>query len=136
MTIRLHRGQVRWFRSKAKKNYPLEIQALLIGQRLSPNLVGVSYFVYPPQIQTVDWVEVPNTVYEETAELVNDDGLKIVGTLHSHCDALPMMSQQDKRSHIAAGDAVSGILTVLSSGNTHLEFWKENDCLPLNIEYY
>ena len=136
MVIRLHRGQLRWFRWKAKRAYPLETMALLVGRRLSPQAVGISYFCYPELKVGEDRVRVPVRAYEDACELANSEGLHVVGTLHSHCDALPMMSLTDKASHLSCGDLVSGILTILASGKTALEFWQAGDCVALKVEYY
>lgn len=137
MIIHLHRGQMRWFRHKAKLAYPLETLALLIGKRTAPQSIGISYFVYPKLTQSKDRVSIADTsTYETACELALEDGVHVVGTIHSHCDALPIMSRIDKNNHRACGDWVSGILTVLQSGKTALEFWQAGDCLALTVEYY
>jgi proteasome lid subunit RPN8/RPN11 len=140
MFIRLHRGQMRWFRHKAKLAYPLETMAILVGQRTSPQVVGVSYFVYPKLEQAENYVKsaMSATQEYEFRDLLKDKnpGLRVVGTIHSHPGTLPMMSRVDKRTHKGWGDVVSGILTVLPSGKTALEFWQAEDCLALTVEYY
>jgi proteasome lid subunit RPN8/RPN11 len=136
MIVRLHRGQMRWFRERGRRAYPRELLAFLVGRHLGPELIGVCYLHYPRLIQDPNSVSVPRAEYERALELTRDPGLRIVGTIHTHCDALPMMSAQDRKSHVEEGDSISGILTILASGNTALEFWEADNCVAATVEWY
>ena len=138
--IRIHRGQLAWFRERARRTYPLETMALLVGQRISPQVVGVAYLYYPKTTPIRDGVEVDMTVreYQELCEVLKDrqPGLRVLGNIHSHPDDSPIMSEEDAANHRACGDAVTGILTVRTKGRSSVEFWQSKDCLPLKLEYY
>ena len=140
MVIHLYRNQMRWFREKARRAYPKETLALLVGQRISPQVVGVAYFMYPKTKTTPGGIEVDMSVqeYQDLCEVLNhkSPALKYLGTLHSHPGDTPIMSAEDKANHVACGDSVSGILTVPANGRAALEFWQAKDCLPLKVEYY
>lgn len=139
MVIRLHRGQLNWFRRKARRNSPREILAYLIGQKTTPNVLAVSYFVYPKlKVSTPTGVEVDAEPAQEVFDEAQERGFSVLGSIHSHTppSPSPVLSKCDHRDHRMSGDAVTGIIALYERGRSETIFWTVDSSLPCRVEYF
>ena len=132
--IKLKAAQLNYFRRLARKA-DKEILALLVGEVTSPTITRVDYFWYPLYAeQTKTCVSVDNASFLEFKKKAEALNLKIVGTIHSHGNWVPILSPTDYKGHVSDGDRISGIVGVNKS-RTRVYFWIAESALPLRIEY-
>jgi proteasome lid subunit RPN8/RPN11 len=140
MEVRVHRNQLNWFRRKARKYYPNEIAAYLLGKRIHTGLVEVYRFVYPHlEISTPGECKIAAEEAERFYEFAKEDGLVVLGTIHSHPNYLPVMSACDLQNHKACEDVISGIVEIPKPGNeaiARVVFWRHNSSLPCKLKYF
>ena len=129
--IQVRKVQLNYFRRLAR-NSKNEIFAFLLGVVTSPTLTKVEKFYYPEtRVQTGAKVQ----AYADGAKVVADKlNLKIVGSIHSHSDWVPILSLTDYKGHIEDGDRVSGVVGT-NGRRTRVYFWTAESALPLRIEY-
>lgn len=133
MVVRLHKNHLDLFRRKARDSKN-EIYAFLVGRAVGKN-VNVSYFAYPAiEASAPAWVKVDPQTSFEIAEDAVSEGLRVVGTIHSHPNCLPIMSATDLRGHIQDSEIVSGIVEV-TNRRTRVAFWTHNTPLTCDLEY-
>jgi proteasome lid subunit RPN8/RPN11 len=134
--VKLKKGQLDYFR-KLSRQSPLEIQAYLVGQVVTPNLTLVEDFVYPPAygLQTryqAAWFRRDYDIVRREAE---ERGRRVIGSIHSHPnmdDAV--LSPDDYESCIAEGHRICGIVTT-NGTSSRVRFWVMDSALPADIEY-
>lgn len=134
LVVQISRGQLKWFRTKARSS-PDEIYAVLVGRVITPTKVVVTRFHYPDINDSAKGFVDPNL--ESCAEIEEEaksDGLRVLGSIHSHPDWLPIMSPNDIRSHVENKDLISGIVEV-SKGRTRVVFWRHDSSLPCELTY-
>jgi proteasome lid subunit RPN8/RPN11 len=135
MIVRVKKHQLLYFKRKAIKS-DVEVYAFLIGLKVAPNLVEVHKFKYPKlKYATVDAVEVDPDVYEYWDEKAKDDGLVVLGGIHSHVNWTQEMSHQDHTNHKANCEKISGIVGVIG-GKAWINFWVVDSSLPCKVEYF
>jgi proteasome lid subunit RPN8/RPN11 len=133
--VRIHRGQLNYFRALARDTKK-EVLAYLVGEVVSPELVRVDYFDYPSsfEIQTENAVQATEEAQNKIEEKAVAKNLKVVGTVHSHGDWVPILSPTDYRGHITGGDRISGVVG-RNGRRTRVYFWVAESALPMKIEY-
>jgi proteasome lid subunit RPN8/RPN11 len=133
--VRIKKSQLDYFRAKARETN-LEIQALLIGEVVSPELTVVEQFVYPTEYA----IQKPNEVswYQDEWNLVKrsaeERGKRVVGDIHSHPNWDAVLSPNDYRAHIEEGLRICGICST-QGRKTRVRFWIAESALPCAIEY-
>lgn len=134
VTVRLKKGALQYFRSLARKN-PREIHAYLVGKNVSPSTIRVDHFVYTELCeQTSCSVQPSEKAQKELAHWTIDNGLQIVGTIHSHPSWYPILSPMDHRGHVEEGHRISGVCSILND-RTKVYFWTSDSSLPAKITY-
>jgi proteasome lid subunit RPN8/RPN11 len=129
--VQVHKPQLNYFRRRAR-NSKKEVLAFLLGTVTSPTLTKIEKFYYPELlVQTGAAVQAYTDGARATAAKLN---LKIVGSIHSHSDWVPILSPTDYKAHITDGDRVSGIVGT-NGRHTRVYFWTVDSALPLEIEY-
>jgi proteasome lid subunit RPN8/RPN11 len=133
--VRIVKTQLDYFRSKARESN-LEIQAMLVGRVVSPDLTVVERIVYPKQYHTqlpgnVSWFK---DEYDKVREEAEEKGQRIVGDIHSHPNWWPVMSECDHRNHLEDGQRITGICATMKR-KTQVYFWVAESSLPCIIEY-
>jgi proteasome lid subunit RPN8/RPN11 len=139
LIIRLHRGQLNWFRRKARRESPKEILAYLIGQRITPQLIAVSYFVYPQlSVSTPTRLEVDAGAVREIRDEAQERGFSILGDIHSHTppSPRPILSKRDHLDQRSNGDLVTGVCALREHGRPETAFWVADSSLPCKVEYF
>jgi proteasome lid subunit RPN8/RPN11 len=135
--VRLSKGALNYFRKMARecKN---EIQALLVGEVVSPTLIVIDSFIYPKSYA----VQKPNTVgwyldeYQEVKKKAEERGRRIVGFIHSHPNWDAVLSPDDYKICITDMHRVCGICsTDPEKGKTRVRFWVMDSALPCEIVY-
>lgn len=135
MKVRLHRGQLSYFRRRARESGPNEIFAYLIGRNISPKTVIVQHFFYPALDESTPECVVPNKDDEDNIAIdVVKKGQKVLGTIHSHPDYWPILSRTDHQSHVTDQHRISGVYAWLK-GKSKVVFWTAESSLPCQIEY-
>ena len=111
--VRVKKAALEKFRKLARES-KLEIQAFLLGQIVSPNLVVVEDFVYPKTygIQEKGKVAWLDDEYHALKLRAAAEGKQIVGDIHSHPAWVPIKSATDHASQIADQLRVCGICSV------------------------
>lgn len=133
--VRLSKGQIDYFRKLSRKSLN-EIQAFLIGEVVSPNLIVIDEFVYPKKYA----VQKPNTCgwyldeYQEVKAKAEERGRRVVGFIHSHPEWDAVLSPADYKICITDMHRVCGIVSTYS-GKTRVRFWVMDSALPCEIVY-
>ncbi len=133
--VRISKAKLNYFRSLARET-DKEIQAYMIGSVSSPELVIVTDIKYTKQYHTQKGNEVAwyKDDYEQMKSDAESAGHKVVGSLHSHPNWLPILSPTDYKGHINEGDRISGIVGT-KNRKTRVCFWVAESALPLDVEY-
>lgn len=134
MVVECNENQLNWFRRKARAT-PNEILALLVGRRVSPEKLVVTSFKYPLiKTSSPTSINPDYASYESVYEVAKLEGLKVLGSIHSHPNCLPVLSHADIRGHIKNNDLVSGIVEV-TNRRTRVVFWRHDSSLPCELTY-
>ena len=133
--VKVRKQQLNYFRKLARESSK-EIFAYLLGEIVSPTLTRIGKFHYPTEFieQTESSVRPTTAAWETAKQVAEAQGLRIVGTIHSHPDWVPIMSPSDYKGHIEDGDRVSAIVGK-NGQRTRVYFWTVASALPLEIEY-
>lgn len=134
--VKVKKSQLDYFRKLARDAAPLEVQACLIGEVVSPQLTVIESFAYPMQYhtQTTETVRWFRDDYEAVKRDAEERGKRIVGDLHSHPEWDAVMSPHDYKAHIEECQRVSGICSVYGR-KTRVRFWLADCALPCEIVY-
>ena len=110
--------------------------AYLIGEVVSPTLTVVKRFVY-----TKDYFEqTPTSIswsvdeYDRVKKEAEEEGLVIVGSLHSHPNFFPVLSSTDCKTHVTEQVRVSGVYGFIGKKGM-VCFWVSESFQPLKKEY-
>lgn len=133
--VKLNKSQLNYFRHLAR-NTNLEIQAYLIGKVLSPELTVIEHFAYTKKYYkqtegTVSWFLED---FENVKKEAEEQGNTVVGSIHSHPNYWPVLSDSDYKSHIRDQYRISGICATMNR-KTKVCFWINESCLPCKIIY-
>lgn len=133
--VKVKKSQLDYFRRLARK-IPLEIEAYLIGKVVSPTLVVVDQFVYPKnyKIQTIDNVLWNDEEYGALATKTQERGLSIVGSIHSHINCLPLLSETDHKACVTGQLRIIGVCSVINN-KTKVCFWTADSSLTCDLVY-
>lgn len=134
--VRVSKGQLDYFRRLARQS-PLEIQAYLIGEVVSPTLTVVDSFEYTKKYGTQTTGEVCwfTSEYERVAKKAEERGKRIVGDIHSHPGRACILSDADYSACITAGHRIAGICSVRPDGGTTVAFWVTDCALTCEVVY-
>lgn len=134
--VKVKKSQLDYFRKLARTSAPLEIQAYLIGEVISPELTVVESFAYPMQYhtQTTGKVRWYTTEFEELKRSAEERGKRIVGDIHSHPQWDAVLSPSDYKAHIEECQRISGLCSVYGK-KTRVRFWIAESALPCQIVY-
>jgi proteasome lid subunit RPN8/RPN11 len=133
MNVFLKKSQLDYFRQKSR-NSPNEQFAFLVGD-VTKNGVEIAHFWYPRlAVSTPTQVTTEEEDDRTIAERASDEGLSVVGSIHSHPDCPPIMSETDFTGHISGGDWVTGIVSV-NQRKTYVCFWSAHSALPCEFTY-
>lgn len=140
MTVKVvvNKSQLDYFRKIARNSFPLECQAYLLGQIVSPTRVIIDSFVYPKYYKlqekgTVQWTSEEFT--ELKKKIAIDDKRQIIGDFHTHPSHYPIMSPQDHRGAIIDCLRICGICSVNDKKRTQVVIWTVDSSLPCEILY-
>ena len=134
MQVQVTKSHLDKFRRKCRASRT-EMFALLVGKRLSSTKIIVTRFDYPLMFfSSPCYADPEKESYAQIFVKAKEDGLRVLGSIHSHLDWLPIMSPTDIRTHKASKDLISGIVEV-TNGRTRVVFWQDNSCLPCDFTY-
>jgi proteasome lid subunit RPN8/RPN11 len=137
MVVRLRKGQLAYFRRKARSHYPNEIFAVLLGKQIHKGLIEVTQFAYPALVvSTPSEVEADTDSMQEIFDEAKTEGIVHLGDIHSHPNYPPVMSSTDHKYHRYCENKISAILEVPEKGHTRLVVWRDHTPLPCKIEYF
>lgn len=135
MVVYLHKHALDWFRRKARDSEK-EILVYLVGRRLSKHRLHVENFVYPDlAISDRTTVQAAKGERQRITEQYATSGSYIVGDIHTHLDAPPILSRADFDAHVQEGSVVSGIVSV-SGRKTWVSFWQLDSALSCGWTYH
>ena len=134
-TVRVKKTQLDYFRAQARENQK-EIQAMLVGAVITPDLIVIHNFAYPKEYadQTYSCVSWYADEYNKVAAEATKKNLRILGTIHTHPNWDAVLSPDDHKGHVQEGYRISGICST-QGRKTRVRFWLAESCLPVNIEY-
>jgi proteasome lid subunit RPN8/RPN11 len=139
-TVRVSRNQLAYFRKLARSTSK-EIQALLVGRVVSPELTVIEEFAYPRRYaaQSASGVSWRLDEYEAVKKDAEARGKRVVGDLHSHPEWDAVMSATDAKAHVQDGHRVCGICSTQTNARgtrrTRVRFWIMESALPAEVEY-
>jgi proteasome lid subunit RPN8/RPN11 len=134
MIVKLKRHHLDYFKKKALKSKN-EIYAMLIGYRISPTVVLVDHFKYPkldtstPEEVIANWQS-----YVDIEDMAKQDGMVVVGDIHSHPEDDTAMSKSDYKDHKINNRSITGIVGVINK-KPFIQFWEVSSPLPCTLEY-
>lgn len=133
--VKLKKSALDYFRKLARES-PLEIQAYLVGEVVSPALTLVHSLVYTLQygVQTRNAVAWYRADYEKVRKEAEERGRRIVGSIHSHPDWDAVVSPSDYAACLAEGHRICGIVST-DGPKTRVRFWVMDCALPCEITY-
>lgn len=133
--VRVNKNSLDYFRRLAR-NSPLEIEAYLLGEIISPNLTVIDTFCYPRRYatQTTGSVQWYVSDWEKVRDLADRTGKSIVGSIHSHPEWDAVLSEDDHTGQIKEGLRILGICSVIDN-KTRVRFWLNDSSLPCEIVY-
>lgn len=136
--VRLSKGQLRYFRSKARATSN-EVHAYLIGDIVSPSLAVVDYFAYPKEYadstpEKVSWYVED---YQQVKKKAEERGRRIIGFIHSHPhpNGSVVMSSADHSVCVQEMFRLCGVCTTDEKRQTEVKFWVMDSPLPCEIIY-
>lgn len=134
-SLRIKRAQLAYFRALAR-NSKKEVLAYFLGEVVSPELAVVKQLYYPKEfsLQTACAVTASPEETVKVYALAESLGMRVIGTIHSHPDWVPVLSPTDYKEHIKMGDRLSAVVGVIGR-KTRVYFWVAESALPLKIEY-
>jgi proteasome lid subunit RPN8/RPN11 len=137
VTVKVRKNQLDYFRKVAREDFPLEVEAYLIGSVISPTTVIIDKFVYTKKyaVQTVGTVQWSAKEFTKVEKLANKMNARVIGSIHSHpnCEDA-VVSETDYNSHFTDGWRILGICLVRQEG-TLVRFWVQETSLPCKIVY-
>ena len=128
--VQLTKNHLDVFRRMARES-PLEIQAYLIGEVVSPTLVVIDHFEYTTEygIQEKNKVAWYRSEHDRVRREAEERGRRIVGNIHSHPNWDAVMSPEDFNACIADGMRICGIVST-DKRNTRPRFWVMDSPVP------
>lgn len=135
MQVRIAQGQLKYFRQKARQGFPKEIVAFMLGRRVLPHRVEIYKLIYPAiEISTELMVRVAVGEVERISALADSQGLKVVGTIHTHPEGVPVLSPCDYAGF--RDELIAGVMAIIKKNFAWmLHFWVADKSLPCKWEY-
>jgi len=135
--VKVKKGALDHFRKRARENYPLEIQAYLVGNVVSVDVIEIIGFAYTKNYasQTTGEVCWYVTDYEKLKDKIESKGNRIIGEIHSHPDWDCVMSPADYRASVTEQLVICGICSI-NDNKTRVRFWTPTSALPCEVIYY
>jgi len=125
------------FKRRASRGYPREVYGILLGKKLKHKTFKITKILIPRCVEaTYDYV-IPD--YKEIDRMVNSYELEYIGSVHSHPQAPPTVSNHDYQYWDKDKDAVLGILSVRKRNAykvSELKFWRKNASLPVKFRTF
>jgi proteasome lid subunit RPN8/RPN11 len=133
--VKVSRNALNYFRTKAR-NTDKEIEAYLVGKVVSAELTVIEKIVYPKKYEKqtpgeVKWFDKETDALKATAE---EQGLSVIGSIHSHPNYWPVISGTDHDAHVTEQVRIMGVCGVMNR-KTMVCFWVTESCLPCKIIY-
>jgi proteasome lid subunit RPN8/RPN11 len=134
--VQIKRSALNHFRKKARSEYPLEIQAYLAGKVISVNEVQITDFLYTKKYykQSSNEVSWSTSEYDSVKKEVEENGLSIIGEIHTHPGWDAVMSPSDYKANVTQQLVLCGIVSV-NNNRTRARFWTPTSSLPCEIIY-
>jgi proteasome lid subunit RPN8/RPN11 len=134
-SVRIKRSQLAYFR-KVSRDSKKEMLAYFLGDVVSPELAVVKRLYYPKtfSVQTACGVTSSPEEAAKVYALAESLNMRVIGTIHSHPDWVPILSPTDYKEHIKMQDRLSAVVGV-NGRKTRVYFWVADSALPLQIEY-
>lgn len=134
--VRVKKGQLDYFRRKARQAHPKEFQAYLVGRVVSPELVVIEYFAYPKEYATQTTEEVCwfKEEYNEVKKAAEEQNLMIVGDIHSHPNYWPVLSPDDHKNAVTECQRICAVYGTFGR-RSKTYFWLTDSSLPCSVEY-
>lgn len=134
MKVIVPKGKLNYFRRKAL-NSDTEQLAFLIGHECGGGVVVVD-FKYPQLVESTPVSVAPDDAdYERIKRDAEASGELIIGSIHSHPNYIPVMSEQDFGGHLIDREIICGIVGTTPERKTHVCFWSAHSALPCELVY-
>lgn len=137
MTVFLRKGQLNYFRKKARST-PNEVIAVIAGTYdKATKTAHVFRFYYPtPIVATPNEVSISDEDVEQIEIEADRKGWSVLGSVHSHPDCLPILSDADYALFTDYKDLLVGICEVERQCRTRVVFWQRSTPLACDIGYF
>lgn len=133
--VQISKHALDYFRSKAR-DCPYEIHAYLIGECVYPDkfIVRSVEHTQEYEVQNKECCQPSPDEYMRARWKAEEQGLRIIGDIHSHPEWDSVMSGQDHAACLQDGLQICGIVSTIGR-RTRARFWQVNSALPCVIKY-
>lgn len=135
MRLLVNECDLKKFKRRASRAYPREVYGIMLGKKLANRTYKIARIIIPPVVEaTYDYV-IPD--YGKIDKIVASSDLEYIGSIHSHPQAPPTISNHDYQHW--DGDKVVGILSVRKRNSykvSELKFWRRNAALPVRFKTF
>lgn len=133
--VKVKKSKLDYFRRLARSS-ALEVEAYLVGKVISPTLVVVDRFAYTKNYkhQEIDAVQWHDNELAEISNKAQEEELAVIGSIHSHINCMPVLSETDHTACVTGQLRVIGVCSVIN-GKTKVYFWTADSSLACDIIY-
>lgn len=136
MTLWIDRLAMRRFKEKVRKAYPKEVYGILLGIKRNQCTFDVHEILVPPPVESTYEYVIPD--YPAIQKIVEDTHYTYIGSIHSHPQAPPTLSNHDMKQWDVE-DIVIGILSIRKRKaycTTELKVWQKGTPCPVEVKYF
>ena len=133
--VKVSKHALNYFRTQAR-NTDNEIEAYLVGEVVSPELTVIKQFAYTKKykLQNASEVQWYDEDIQKLKAIAEEQGLSVIGTIHSHPNYWPIISGTDHIAHVTDQMRIMGVCATMNR-KTMVCFWVTESCLPCKIVY-
>ncbi len=136
MKLLIYKPKLDAFKRKASKSYSREVYAIMLGTKLAGKVLRIERIIQPKLVESTYEYCIPD--YNDCARIIKDSGLEYIGSIHSHPQSAPTLSEHDHR-YWDNKDSIIGILSIRKRNvkkSMELKFWRKGKAYPVKFRVF